>query len=444
MSLPFQMLANIFLYLDRKDRMNCKVVCKHWLSVLMTDVYFKKDRHLYLNHCVLKENCAPVSLFAEAPYGYNMITIGSDVVFAMENDECWKYFGDYITYLDLAPKSPIMTAKYVKMLTWMPFVKTLRVHNDGPIYAGLFGRSMEVLAEQDVKLNLEELQIECVNCNPIKNEYFDVLPKIIDISPKLTKINIERIVEPLVPELQSVMEEFPHIKVNISLETHSDKCSWLNDRGPLNLDGVQLVNLDFSYEKCKPETLKLYLEKCPTIKGLSLACKTWPTEPIEDKVVKFSLHMPTVVDYSSIESFPKLKDLAFTEICKCMEMHQPICHLGVSKLKIAAARRFKCKACLKAMMLSFPKTDDLTIEYERIDKEILSLVLEILPSYEHLQTFVMTESNLNSTTLKTALESLPELEPLSIMDLKIEVEEVSVFLLNFQFKTLQMSYFLSR
>lgn len=406
--------------------MNCKVVCKHWLSVLMTDVYFKKDRHLYLNHCVLEENRAPLSLFAEAPYGYNMITIGSDVVLGTDNDECWDYFGDNINYLDLAPKSLIMSAKYVKMLSSMPLIKILRVHNDAPIHAGLFGRAMEQLAEQNVKLNLEEIRIECVNCNPIKNEYFDVIPKIIEVAPKLKKIHIESILERMVPELRKVMVDYPNIKVTINLVSHSNHCLWLNEQGPLNLDGIQLEHLEFSDENSKPETVEKYLDKYPTIKGISLTCKAWPTVPIQDKVTKLDLSLRVNKDYSNVENFPKLTDLTFSSIYICVELHSPICHLEVSKLTIKTAGRFNCEQCLKAMMLSFPNITELSVEYDCIEKETLAMVLQLLSLYKNLKKFAMNGTDLRNNQLKSALDQQPEFLTLPILDLKAEISEVSI------------------
>ncbi|XP_063695867.1 uncharacterized protein LOC134827217 [Culicoides brevitarsis] len=414
---PAVILSSIFLYLEKKDRLTCKLVCKQWLQVLMTDVYFKKDRHLYLSHCVLDESCEPLTVFANAPYGYNHLSVGPNTVLVSDS---WDFFGDQIQFLDISGVPLIKSTKYVKILTTMPHIRVLRVHNDGPLNAGLFGRAMELLQEQEVKLNLEELQIECVNCNPIKNEYFDVLPKICKISPKLKKITIESILERMVPELQNVLDEFPNIKVAINLVTHSDTCVWGNERGPLDMDGLELEGVEFSYEKSAPEILEKYVEEHETLKNISLSCEAWPIEPVQRKVQQLDLNLKHVRDYKDVENFPKLKALTFKAVHGCIEQHSPICHLKVAKFTVKADVRYICVKCLKAMMLSFPNIEEFELIYDCISKDCLAMVLEMLALYKGLKKVNLNCGTLQNSEMKNALARLPEHQTLGITELSFE------------------------
>uniref|UniRef100_A0A336KDQ8 CSON008844 protein n=1 Tax=Culicoides sonorensis TaxID=179676 RepID=A0A336KDQ8_CULSO len=426
MNLPPQMLAQIFLYLDKKDRLNCKVVCKHWLSVLMTDIYFKKDRHLYLNHCVLEKGKAPLSVFSKSAYGYSMITLGSDVVLGTDNDdECWCYFGDNITYLDIAPKSCIMTTKYVKMLTAMPNIKILRVHNDGPIYAGLFGRAMETLAEQNIQLNLEELRIKCVNCNPIKNEYFDVFPKIFNISKNLKKILIESIRCRMVAELNKVMEDYPDINVVINLCADSESCQFEAPHDePDLLDNIKIDQLEFLCRENNPENLLKYLKKYPSISGVAFSSRTWPSPEVQEKLTKLKIDLSRNKNYEGIELFPKLKDLTF-EVDRCLNSHSSIFHLGVQKFSIKTSSRFECQPCLRAMLISFPNITELSIKYDYIEKETLSMILQLLALYKNVKKFELTGYDNENKVLHEALKLQPECQVLPIFELNIEFNEIT-------------------
>lgn len=410
--MPTVMLSSIFLYLEKKDRLNCKLVCKHWLSVLMTDVYFKKDRHLYLSNCVLDETVAPLSVFENAPYSYNMITIGANVFLGADK---WEYFGDNISFLDLTGVPLITATKYVKILTYLPSVRILRVHNDGPIYAGLFGRAMEQLLEQETKLNLEELRIACVNCNPIKHEYFDVLQKIVNVSPKLKKIHIESILERMVSELQTVVEGFPDIKVTINLMTHSETCVWGNERGPIDMKTLELEGVEFSFEKSESTILEKYVETHATVKYISLSTETWPIEAIQDKVVQLDLSLKIIRDYSSIANFPLLENLTFKNVSGCVNVHSPVIHLKVKKLAIKAEVRSVCCDCLQAMMLSFMNLQELTVDHDSMTSNMVLVIFKMLPLYKDLKKFTLNGGTLSNGELQSAFDRLPQHQALPLI-----------------------------
>lgn len=407
------------MYLDKNNRLACKEVCKQWLMVLMTDIYFKGDRHLYLNHCVLEEGRPPWSIFTNSPYGYNMLTIGSDV--ALVNDNCWSIFGDKIIFLDIARNSFISTNRYIKLLTLMPHIKVLRVHNDRPIHAGLFGRAMDLLALQETTLELEELRVACVNCNPMRSEYFDIFPRLIKIAPNLKKIHIETMNERMIPELQKSVNECPtvHISVNLIFQYWSN----INQ---LDLNGINVEQIDVTYENGL-EHLPDLMKNNESIKSVvyNSSNNGFPTDDIIPKITILKSSGWTQKRIGEMELFVNLTDLSICGLTHCLEFHEPTPHLGVRKLLINTRYRLDCQDCFKSILLSFPNVVELNLDMELLSAETFSIIFEILKSKKQLKKLAIKQTYSANPSLQEIFHLLPNHFTLDIDDLSYEISAVS-------------------
>lgn len=74
-NIPLEILIIILKYLDFDSRKECKLVCRFWFDVLMTDYQFKEDRHLFFANCLFDKNVAPVSVFMKSKYKYETACI---------------------------------------------------------------------------------------------------------------------------------------------------------------------------------------------------------------------------------------------------------------------------------------------------------------------------------------------------------------------------------
>lgn len=441
MSFTFQMLSNIFLYLDKKNRIACKEVCKQWLMVLMTDTYFREDRHLFLNHCVLEEGSPPWSIFENSPYGYNMLTLGSDVTLA--NDDCWSIFGDKITFLDIARNSFISTNRYIKLLTLMPYIRILRVHNDRAIHAGLFGRAMDLLAVQGTTLNLEELRVACVNCNPMKNEYFDIFPRLLKIAPHLKKIHIETMSERMIPELQKIVKACPKVYITVNLMFQFQYWASIVE---LDLTGINVEQVEISYDSGL-EYLQELINKNDSIKSVVFNGhgNGFPTDEIRPRVSKLKAEAWTQKRIGELELFVNLTDLSICGLTHCLQLHEPLRHLGVWKLFISTRYRLDCPECFKAILISFPNVVELTLDMDIMSAESFSMILEILKSKKNLKKLSIKQTYYGNPSLQDIFHQLPANFTLEIDELSYEISAVSYIHINFnESKILNIFFFIHR
>lgn len=87
--LPPELMIHIFKYLPHSDRINCKLVCKVWQEILMTDHSFRSNRMLKLNNCVLHPKLQPLSIFKNAVFQYDNLSIGPAITFTPQCDTIW-------------------------------------------------------------------------------------------------------------------------------------------------------------------------------------------------------------------------------------------------------------------------------------------------------------------------------------------------------------------
>lgn len=97
------MLVFIFSYLSWYDRLNLKVVCHRFLSLLGVSSIFRRDRHLELERCTFATTLPPIATFTNCFQNFHSVRIGSVCVKRVEVDDLenfWCRIGKTVAELD--------------------------------------------------------------------------------------------------------------------------------------------------------------------------------------------------------------------------------------------------------------------------------------------------------------------------------------------------------
>lgn len=157
--LPFELKIFIFTYCDYRTRLLCKLVCQHWLEILMTEYEFGNDRSLVFSNCTFNNNLPPVNIFNHAKYKYKMAMLNYKSKQSEINENIDKTFWENIGVVTLS--FDVITP--VDHLYVLSKFKTIKTFVDGIYALDTLIKQYEnnTMVQNFVAENIETIEFNC-------------------------------------------------------------------------------------------------------------------------------------------------------------------------------------------------------------------------------------------------------------------------------------------
>lgn len=129
---PIEILEKIFMYLNKSEQLQCRLVCKNWFNIFSSSL--RLDRTLNFHDSYLSWKTDPVEIFRNTKFKYNRITIGTGTTIN-RNDNLsafWTSIGIEIKELFFIRKLYAMKNAFESGLTADHFPKLKHIIFDCP------------------------------------------------------------------------------------------------------------------------------------------------------------------------------------------------------------------------------------------------------------------------------------------------------------------------
>lgn len=353
----------IFKKLPLHYRLKCKEVCLRWYTLLMTRRIFRLDRHIYLNKCAIEPGLPPMSIFMQASYPYDILTLANgchSIPFTRnlkETLDFWRHLGQSIT--DIRFDSSIDPEMY-GILYEMPQIKVLRFKNSlDRVTVGII--CMYLTQFKPLLPNLKMLIATSCVIGPSKLtlKQAAALRKIFPENIKIKVVGTGAVggmqVEEILPVLQSVQANMMIVQVD---EGPNDISKSLLATETLPFQCMKLI-----YPKASAEPsfdfLKAFLAKHPNVNSVYLECMyvsipSTLTQITGIKITKDNLKNP-LRSMKVLEPLVNLKsiEIYFPEDENCIFGHETVNLPKLCVLSIVGMN-LKCMDCVTALTSSFP------------------------------------------------------------------------------------------
>ncbi|XP_063701191.1 uncharacterized protein LOC134831401 [Culicoides brevitarsis] len=378
-------LEIIFQQLPLRSRLTCKEVCKRWCELLMTRAIFRADRHIYLNKCLIEPHRPPMSVFLNAKYRYQIVTLDNgNIYLPFVNDfdstiEFWKYLGESVTEMHIY--NNIRPALY-RMFFEMPNLKLVSFdghlttltedllmeedEGDGPMFPSLeriickkalYGdamsndrkkiESLRSLLPENAKIVIDKVEVNGTN--------FEELWK-----TEKVEANDLRIFE----GNEGVIEKL------ISCETLPVKCTKLIYRDETNPSLSDLNKFLTKHLNITQIKIASRFVQFPFTQITHLTISKDGDEPLRS----FKVFQPLV----NLERL----SIKFRDQVNCLYGHEPIELPKLKKLSLIQTN-LHCSNCMKAIASSFPSME-IFHAYINIE-DCVSLLGEMFKNWRNLK-----------------------------------------------------------
>lgn len=354
--LHFQLLETIFQKLPLHDRLICKEVCERWYSLLMKRAIFRNDRHIYLKDCQIRPNRAPMSVFMDAKYPYEILTIQCNVKY-----DCLNSLHHFGQILGSSVKEIVFAFFYhdsrelCSILYDMPLVKSItfdrfRVYQATSVFALLHRqRPTFVLSGLETLSIINQVDKAPLEMDTNLNEIKQFIRKGAQIIVGYLNLRGYHTVE----NMLLIMEDSKILDVSIAVSNRSDaEMKVLLDTKNLNCNRI---NFMYSSQEWPYSYLEAFLNKHQHLNGISLTCGYLPPNISFPKITE--LHLELEQPLASLKPLDTLVNLHTLGIwqktgdCGFGDDHEPI---TLKKLKrLEADTMWTCDKCLEALANSF-------------------------------------------------------------------------------------------
>lgn len=351
----------IFKHLPLYNRLKCKEVCQRWYELLMTRAIFRQDRHIYMNKCLIEPNRPPLSVFMNAKFSYDILTLDNGNIYhPLVNHldrtlDFWSHLGHSIREIHIA--NNIRPALY-KIFFEMPQLEVLVFRNSfEEATEGLFLVHDEVQNRPFLpslkRFVAKEAIIE------ISKKLSKPIETLRSMIPKSAEIVIERINVYGNDVLEEILSTIQTIQVNAMMIIVRDH-QHSTIKQLLSCERLPLHYMKFVYsseEESNLDFLNVFLTKHANIRNAKIDFKYVPIPYPFNQLTKLTIAEQGIEPLRSFKVFEPLINLESIRISfrdkYCVFGHETVNLPKLQKLSMLEANP-SCMDCITAMVKSFP------------------------------------------------------------------------------------------
>lgn len=353
------------MYLPLHDRLKCKEVCERWYEILMERAKFRGDRHIYLRKCMIKANQPPMSVFMQAKYLYDILSIQTGVKFDNLDDliQFGRYLGLKVTEVVLN-RFHHKNCKVYMIVGEMPLVKSLTLKN---MKVNKVTAALELIHSQEPTFRLHFLEkLTIRNKVLVQSEQMPSFAKAVkDFFRNKAEIIINRVnlkqgiaVDKLLPIMK--LAKIHELSIDASERTNAEM-EMLFEADNLYFECLQFIYYSQSEQSPYPY-LQAFLDKNKHLKDITLSCCYSPPTMAFPKITK--LHLELTGSRKSLKPLDLLVNLQSLSITsgipqECGIIHEPVNLLNLQTF--SAYVPWFCEECLETLYKSFKNIKDTTI-----------------------------------------------------------------------------------
>uniref|UniRef100_A0A336MB77 CSON013168 protein n=1 Tax=Culicoides sonorensis TaxID=179676 RepID=A0A336MB77_CULSO len=401
--LPDELLLEIFEYLKKHDRLNCKCVCQKWKSIFMESACFKSDRILSIDYCAIDIDFAPASVLQHA-YGYEVLILSNIPKIDDNSEPFWEQLGKTITDLRIS-QNGVYHDSFSLIFDHLTSVKILYLHNIID-YLEFFEMRKERFSK--FLCAIEEIHFG-FNANQLKRVH-----KIFNLMP-----NLKRIYTPTF--IMGNKSQDWHILIDYFLE-YQEKLKWITIHSDTwtktsshknalcetddirkilfqTINDAKLDGIDFETHN-DFELLFKIMEIQPSIKSLKIKSSVLPPSSLKNIThLDLSFKEYDLINFKPLEELKNLKQLSFHfQLAGVGEEYQSLCYFNgfnheilklnsVQQLTINISSNLQCEECFRTILKSMPNLKSLFVTTFELEMFELEMIVTYLKRLEQLHLF---------------------------------------------------------
>uniref|UniRef100_A0A336LW82 CSON006521 protein n=1 Tax=Culicoides sonorensis TaxID=179676 RepID=A0A336LW82_CULSO len=448
-NLPDVILLDVFTLLNHPSRLNCRLVCHHWLYLLDTSKRFQLDRHLYLSDCLLGVHEPPISVLMESNLTFSSLKFGKCHL-SSKLEELSDFFDKMCeTVIDL-DLTDFKCEIYGNIFVIFEKFKNLKILRLSLSYQNkMWEKMLEYLESQKYKescLNpIDELILSDLSGDA------NIFERFLNVMPPVKKLSIKSLsgFKDMSKLLKSHGDLIKNVGPNVITIYHSAnrvaEDAVLKELKSLSSQ-LQLESLECGWrvDDYNSTSINDFLSTQKILKSVSLECYgdipvdlyqnlTKLTVRFDDTITSFHKLMPLkklkYLDFCISENY---RDAEYRDIHPCFFGHEkiPISTLETLFVKTGPRKYIyftrdrpgkSCTQCWRTMLESFPNINSLKFCHHKFVPEIIELIMKNGQNFKQL---ILINLRYNECFL-TKWNDMPRLEHLELWQAtKISVEGI--------------------
>ncbi|XP_063698025.1 uncharacterized protein LOC134828964 [Culicoides brevitarsis] len=408
---PNELLLMIFSYLNYKTLQKCRLVSRHWLSVLNTSRKFNDDL-LYLHDCRLdKVEEHPFSTLMKSSRPFYSLKIGRISISSnFCSDQLWEKLSTTVISLDLTELKFVSHEKCKNIDREKSFYVFEKFHKLKTLKISL---NMDQKSWEEMILYLKQQKF-ATKSDEIQDFFITDLSgdallfeKFLQVMPSIKNFHILSLsgFKDMPILLQMHGNAIKHVGPNVIVIYHGSGNRVAEEESLkelTDLQELQLLTLDCGWrvDDYNAASINNFLNRQKSLENVTLECygdipcDIWSnvtklTVRFDDTITSLAKLAPLVnlksLDFCISESY---RDAEYREIHPCFFGHEIISNPKLTQLAIKTGPRKyiymtrdkpgkSCAECWRTMLESFPNLEALKFCHNKYLKDVVPLILDL-------------------------------------------------------------------